>query len=238
MKLWLFCLMLGVLPGFGKDRPQEPVPVTLYTKFDHEVPPAVAAAIQQEVGAIMEPIGFSFDWRNLSLANGSKSRSSWPSSPSRVLAAPQTWSRMLPIPGSSVTHVSDGIILPFSDVDCDRIRTFMQKECFTSTPPSGTNSSGAPWAVCWLTRYHFLRIPAGMARAAWAKPRIPSRSCCPTISVLRIGRARLYVRGTGCTRTGLGDRGRLLRKSSYRRIRPALSGTPGGAGGYCRSSHR
>lgn len=25
------------------------------------------------------------------------------------------------------THVSDGVILPFSDVDCDRIRAFVQK---------------------------------------------------------------------------------------------------------------
>ena len=26
------------------------------------------------------------------------------------------------------THVSDGVILPFSDVDCDRIRQFLQKD--------------------------------------------------------------------------------------------------------------
>ena len=135
MKLWLFCLMLGVLPGFGKDRPQEPVPVTLYTKFDHEVPPAVAAAIQQEVGAIMEPIGISFDWRNLSLANGSEV-----SVELAVITFKGTCSTANLVPHASYpgalgwTHVSDGIILPFSDVDCDRIRTFMQKELLYLDP--------------------------------------------------------------------------------------------------------
>ena len=135
MKLWLFCLMLGVLPGFGKDRPQEPVPITLYAKFEHEVPPAVMAAIQQEVGAIMEPIGINFDWRNLSLANGSEV-----SVELAVITFKGTCSIANLVPHASNpgalgwTHVSDGIILPFSDVDCDRIRTFMQRELLYLDP--------------------------------------------------------------------------------------------------------
>ena len=135
MKLWLFCLMLGVLPGFGKDRPQEPVPITLYAKFEHEVPPAVMAAIQQEVGAIMEPIGINFDWRNLSLANGSEV-----SVELAVITFKGTCSTANLVPHASNpgalgwTHVSDGIILPFSDVDCDRIRTFMQRELLYLDP--------------------------------------------------------------------------------------------------------
>ena len=135
MKLWLFCLMLGVLPGFGKDRPQEPVPITLYAKFEHEVPPAVMAAIQQEVGAIMEPIGINFDWRNLSLANGSEV-----SVELAVITFKGTCSTANLVPHASHpgalgwTHVSDGIILPFSDVDCDRIRTFMQRELLYLDP--------------------------------------------------------------------------------------------------------
>jgi len=72
MKLWLFCLMLGVLPGFGKDRPQGAVPITLYTKFEQTTSPEVVAAMREEVANIMEPIGIAFEWRNLADATGSE----------------------------------------------------------------------------------------------------------------------------------------------------------------------
>jgi hypothetical protein len=40
------------------------------------------------------------------------------------------------------THVSDGAILPFSDVDCDRIRTFIQKELLSVRAPDREESYG------------------------------------------------------------------------------------------------
>ncbi len=135
MKFWLFCLMLGVLPGFGKDRPEDPVAVTLYTKFESEVPLEIKAAIQQEVGSIMEPIGLAFEWRNLSQANGSDvsvelavitfKGSCDTSAPDHQIANPGAlgW-----------THVSDGVILPFSDVDCDRIRGFLHSALLQRAP--------------------------------------------------------------------------------------------------------
>jgi hypothetical protein len=129
MKLWLFCLMLGVLPGFGEDRRQEPVPVTLYTKFEHEVPPAIRAAIQQEVSAIMDPIGFTFDWRSLAVANGSDVSVELAVITFKGVCSAANLATRASNPGAlGWTHVSDGVILPFSDVDCNRIRVFLQKE--------------------------------------------------------------------------------------------------------------
>ena len=242
MKLWLFCLMLGVLPGFGKDRPQEPVPITLYAKFEQEVPPAVMAAIQQEVGAIMEPIGINFDWRNLSLANGSEV-----SVELAVITFKGTCStaNLVPHasnPGSSWDGPTSAMGLSCRSVTwiATASAPSCSESCFTSTPASGTNSSGAPWAGCWPTSCTtFSRTPASMARAAWAKPRIRSRSCCPTISALRTGRARLYVCGPGRTPNRPRRSWAAPKKNALTaEIRPALSGTPGCAGGYCRSSPR
>ncbi len=136
MKLWLFCLMLGVLPSFGKDRPQEAVPITLYTKFEGPVSTEVLAAIREETAAIMEPIGIAFDWRNLSDATGSEvsvelAVITFKGTCATASLSPHT----TPNPGAlGWTHVSDGVILPFSEVDCDRIRTFMQKELLSREP--------------------------------------------------------------------------------------------------------
>ena len=136
MKLWLFCLMLGVLPGFGKDRPQGAVPITLYTKFEQTTSPEVVAAMREEVANIMEPIGIAFEWRNLADATGSEvsvelAVITFKGACTTVALSPHTRGN----PGAlGWTHVSDGIILPFSEVDCDRIRTFMQRELLAREP--------------------------------------------------------------------------------------------------------
>lgn len=136
MKLWLFCLMLGVLPSFGKDRPQAAVPITLYTKFEHSTSPEVAAAMREEVSEIMEPIGITFEWRNLADATGSEvsvelAVITLKGNCTTAALSPHTSGT----PGAlGWTHVSDGVILPFSEVDCDRIRTFLQKELLAREP--------------------------------------------------------------------------------------------------------
>ncbi len=135
MKLWLFCLMLGVLPGFGKDRPEAPVPITLYTKFEQEIPPEVRVAIQHEVGAIMEPVGLTFDWRDLAFNSGSEVSLELAVITFRGTCSAANLGLHAANPGAlGWTHVSDGVILPFSEVDCDRIRAFLQRELLYREP--------------------------------------------------------------------------------------------------------
>jgi hypothetical protein len=135
MKLWLFCLMLGVLPGFGKDRPEEPVPVALYARFENKIPHDVKAAIEQEVQAIMGPLGMTFDWRNLIDTNGSEVSVELAVITFKGNCSATKLNTQASSPGAlGWTHVSDGVILPFSDVDCDRIRTFLQKDLFYREP--------------------------------------------------------------------------------------------------------
>jgi hypothetical protein len=128
MKLLLFCLFLGGISGWGEDR-QPTVPVVLYTKFQVEPPAPVLESLQDELETIMAPIGLHFEWRSLAKVHGSEVA---------VELAVITFKGRCDVNGMIArssnpgalgwTHVSDGVILPFSDVDCDRIRQFVQKD--------------------------------------------------------------------------------------------------------------
>ena len=77
----------------------------------------------------MTPVGLHFEWRSLNKVQGSEVA---------VELAVINFRGHCDVNGSQSrsgnpgalgwTHVSDGVILPFSDVDCDRIRQFLQKE--------------------------------------------------------------------------------------------------------------
>jgi hypothetical protein len=102
-------------------------PATLYIEFQQAPSPAVMESIRGETEAIMGRLGIGLEWRSLAEATGSevsvqlavirfRGRCGVSGlSPHRVQPGALGW-----------THESDGIILPFGDVDCDRIRTFLQ----------------------------------------------------------------------------------------------------------------
>src|SRR6266542_4126825 len=66
----LFCLLAGALPASGETRWAPSSAITLYTSFQHGPPPAVLSALQDEVEAIMAPIGLRFEWRSLAGVRG------------------------------------------------------------------------------------------------------------------------------------------------------------------------
>ena len=124
----LSCLALAALPALADDRLVD-LPAVLYTTFQKPAPPTVRHALQDEVESLMGPIGRHFVWRSISGVQGNEV-----SSELAVLTFKGncTVGNLAPKevnPGAlGWTHVSDGAILPFSDIDCDRIRGFVQKE--------------------------------------------------------------------------------------------------------------
>lgn len=132
MKTFTLYLALGILPAFGEPGGVQIAPITLYTSFQHEAPQAVLEALQDELEQIMAPMGFRFNWRSLSGVKGNEVS---------VELAVITFKGRCDVAGllpRSVqpgalgwTHVSDGNILPFSDVDCDRVRSFVQGTLLT-----------------------------------------------------------------------------------------------------------
>jgi hypothetical protein len=151
--LAFICLALGILPAFGQPREvaiartaahivARIAPITVYTSFQGKPPRAVQAALQDELEQIMAPIGLRVQWRSLSAVRGNEVS---------VELAVVTFKGRCDVRGLSArpvpvtpevgpgplgwTHVSDGNILPFSDVDCDRIRGFIQATLLTVSPP-------------------------------------------------------------------------------------------------------
>ncbi len=127
MRRLLFCLSLAALPAIGDSLASRTAPITLYADFQQDPPPAVLEAIQSELASIMSPIGLHFEWRSLKANRGNEVS---------VELAVVTFrgkcntASLEPVGGSpgalGWTHVSDGVILPFSDIDCDGIRRFVQ----------------------------------------------------------------------------------------------------------------
>ena len=132
MKLVLFCFLLGVFPGWNETRGATFAPITLYTQYEQAPPEGVQEALQAEVESIMAPIGLHFEWRDLAKTAGHEV--------SAELAVVSFKGRCdtVGLVGHTKfegalgwTHVSDGQILPFTDVACDRVREFLQAGLLT-----------------------------------------------------------------------------------------------------------
>jgi len=127
LKLVLFCLLAGVFPGWSETRGARFAPITLYTQFEQAPPGGVLEALQDEVASIMAPIGIRFEWRDLGKTGGHEVSAELAvvTFKGRCDAAGLlTRSKFEGALGW--THVSDGQILPFTDVSCDRVREFVQ----------------------------------------------------------------------------------------------------------------
>jgi hypothetical protein len=120
-------LLLAVLPAFGGQKGAPLAPIALYSQFQQEPPAGVLGAVREELAAIMAPMGLRFEWHALNGARGDEV--------SAELAVVTfkgqcEVSHLAPHGGHAGalgwTHISDGAILPFADIDCDGIRTFLQ----------------------------------------------------------------------------------------------------------------
>jgi hypothetical protein len=132
LKLFLFCLLAGVHPGWSETRGATFAPITLYTQFQQAPSEAVLEALQDEVETIMAPIGLQFEWRDLSQTGGHEV-----SAELAVVSFKGRCDTVGLMPRSKFegalgwTHVSDGQILPFTDISCDRVREFVQPTLLT-----------------------------------------------------------------------------------------------------------
>jgi hypothetical protein len=132
MTAWMCGVALAGLPMLG-GQPKVPLaptaPIALYSAFEHPAPKAVKAALDDELDSIMTPLGLRFEWRDL---HGPREEA--PAVELAVISFKGRCDvsrlvRRAAAPGPlGWTHISDGSILPFSDVDCDGIRAFLQSD--------------------------------------------------------------------------------------------------------------
>jgi hypothetical protein len=127
VKLVLFGLLAGVIPGWNETRVATFAPIALYTQFEQAPPPGVLQAVQEEVESIMAPIGLRLEWRDLGKTDEHEVSAELAviTFKGRCDAAGPT--RHNRVEGAlGWTHVSDGQVLPFTDISCDRVRQFTQ----------------------------------------------------------------------------------------------------------------
>jgi hypothetical protein len=173
LKVVLSCLALAVLPALGDERLVE-LPAVLYTTFQQTTPVTVRHALEDEVELLMGPLGRHFVWRSLATVTGHEVSSE---------LAVLTFKGRCNVEGLTLrevrpgalgwTHVSDGSILPFSEIDCDRIRQFVQKELLFRKPAEREEIFGRAIArVAVHELYHIFanthhHAPDGVAKAAY-----------------------------------------------------------------------
>lgn len=133
-----YVVLLLAVPVYGATQPEPdntPPAVTVYTQFQHPYSAASVDAMKQELDAIMAPLGLDFAWRSLDGVRGNEV-----SLELVVVTFKGACEIDDEIPGGGEsgalgwTHMSDGSILPFSDIDCDKIRRFISGEVRSIEP--------------------------------------------------------------------------------------------------------
>jgi hypothetical protein len=134
LKVIMSCLALAALPAFGDERLVE-LPSVLYTTFEQPISVTVRHALEDEVESIIGPLGRHFLWRSISGVKGHEISSELAVLTFKGHCNVANLSFKEVRPGAlGWTHVSDGAILPFAEIDCDRIRRFVQKELMYRKP--------------------------------------------------------------------------------------------------------
>jgi hypothetical protein len=142
----------------------------LYTEFQQVPPDSVLDAIQDELEQIMSPAGLHFVWHALSDAGGRVSSQlavihfkgqcdTDGLRPEHGYPGPLGW-----------THISDGEILPFIDVNCEGIRIFVQRDLLGFPSEARQLIFGRALArVLAHELYHLLANTKNHARSGVAK---------------------------------------------------------------------
>jgi len=131
MKSLALSLTLLTGPLFGGDGNPPTVSVGVYVEFDHLLRAGTRTDLQNEVQAIMEPLGFDSQWRDTSAAG----KESWAdlavvTFTGHCELGDVTYPAF--IPGAlGWTRVTDGRIQPYAVVDCDRVGALMQRALFS-----------------------------------------------------------------------------------------------------------
>lgn len=128
IRSWIFLGVWAVLPAQGQVGL-----AALYTRFDSKPATTVVQALQEEVNFLMAPNGLHFSWRSLP----EERFTTW-----TELAVVKFSGRCEVLPSASSRHVdrlgwtivSDRVVLPFAEIDCDAIQAFVSRDLYASPP--------------------------------------------------------------------------------------------------------
>jgi len=118
--------LLLTLPLWG-GQPALRYPVALYTQYLQEPPAAVVQALQDEVELIMAPMAANLEWRPLDQVKGNEVSSRL--AVVKFLGGCVAEGPATPAAKGALgwTHLSEGAIIPFCDIDCSGIRHYLRE---------------------------------------------------------------------------------------------------------------
>lgn len=162
MKALMVVLALGALPAFGGS---PLAPIRLYVQFQHQPSDLVLDTIQEELANIMEPAGMGFDWRSLAASMGNEVSVELAVIHFKGTCAANDLTPIDGFPGPlGWTHMSDGEILPFADINCDGVRLFIQRELLRQ--PEGLREAAYGRAVARVLAHELYHIFAKTTKHA------------------------------------------------------------------------
>src|SRR4051812_2584427 len=123
-----YFVLLGALTQLRAQEVPPTATFRLYADYDSEPPDLVRYAMQEELESIMAPIGWPVDWVRLESAHGEMSASLAVVHFAGICDTSEGASQARSTDVLASTEVSDGQVLPFSDVDCGAVRAFMAPE--------------------------------------------------------------------------------------------------------------
>ena len=123
------CLAIGVIPAASEPKIVAPAPIMLYMQFEVTPPQEVLDAFQSETEAIMEPIGIRLEWRALNSSRAEEVATELAVVTVKGRCDLAGMGLRSKVEGAlGFTHMSDGQILPFAELSCDKVRNFVQGE--------------------------------------------------------------------------------------------------------------
>ncbi len=151
---------------------EDPPPITIYTHFEQPYSSVSVDAMKEELEAIVHPAGISLEWRSLDAARGRESAVELVVVTFKGRCRMDELAPFASAPGAlGSTHVSDGAVLPFADVYCDRIRRLIGEPLEAEDVRTRQNMLGrAMGRVLAHELYHVVarstaHVPGGITKA-------------------------------------------------------------------------
>jgi hypothetical protein len=190
VRLALYCLALGAFPVFGQV-----AGIAVYTSFQNPPSSVALTSFERELDSIVSPIGLDIIWRSVD-------------STDRVVANRHLivtkFTGLCDAHGLPIgafrhgtlgrTHMTDGKILPFVDIDCDHIRGFVRSSLMPLSAAERNEVMGRAMARVFAHElYHVLgqtshHGSAPVDRSTYTatdltEPKLPSSDKCRLLEV-------------------------------------------------------
>jgi hypothetical protein len=144
--------------------------------FKHRRSEVAVYAMEREIQSILEPAGVRLGWRILSDAVSREAFEAVVVARFRGDCRADGDRDPAPARVLGLAHVTDGQVLPFSDIDCDRVRHTVQPRLAALNPlDAGRLYGRALGRVLGHELYHILAKTTHHARTGLAKPLLSPR---------------------------------------------------------------